>query len=363
MELNSTSSVVCFHIGEVSYNFTNTVVIAAWISVVLNTFGMVFAFIGNSLVIYVMIIKTELHSASNTLLTALGTTDIAVAVFVQPLSIVLRINESRNIQLCNLKTVYGALSFISGITSIVTVTLISFDRCMAILYPIRYKSFTFITRVYIAVVCLLWILSIMIVTLTYTNQIEANSFYKSVIGIFVVTSTVILVCYIKINRESVDRKRRIQQISCVSTEITQRQDANRHKTITLILAVYYLCYAPKLIHKMILYFGVQDSNFIYAARITETFVHLNSACNPCIYTYRNKAIREAVKITISNILGQLRKTFTINLPTFKRRNALVPKTVDETCVQSSANKTEILKQSKPGISHMREKPDNSIKRG
>lgn len=303
--MNSSLS-VCFHIGEVNYKFTKTVVAIALISAVINIFGSIFAAVGNTLFIYVMLTKKELHTASNFLLTGLSISDLAVAVVAQPLSVVLRLHEAYDKQLCQLKTVYGAVSFIPSIASLSCVVLISLDRFFATTFPIKYRHSSDKKQIYVIICGIIWILSAVVVILTYARVVEANAFYKSLMVFFISASIVILICYVMINREMKARERRIQVLSVSRTaESLHQHEIRRYKTMVMILAAFYICYLPKFLHKLSLYFGVEDSNFVYAARIPDTFVYLNSGCNPCIYLYRNKIVRETVFQTLVNMQSRL----------------------------------------------------------
>ena len=298
-KMNSTT--VCFHIGEVSYKYNECVVVIASISIVLNLFGTLFASIGNILVIYVILRKTALQKASNILLVCLSISDFGVAILAQPLSVVLRLHEAYDIQLCSLKSTYGALSFITGICSVTSLSCISVDRCWAVSSPLKYKTKDELAKtIYIVINTIAFCISTVAVSLAYTGIIAAKAFIVFMQIFISLASIIIGISYFKIHRAAKARSKRIQELSITMLAV-QCQDAKRNKTVAVILVTFYVLFLPKFIHKICMDSGVQNSDFAYAARITETIIHLNSSFNPCIYMYTNQAIRAAVKETLSNM--------------------------------------------------------------
>ncbi|XP_022797238.1 adenosine receptor A1-like [Stylophora pistillata] len=107
--------------------------------------------IGNTLVISAVCRKTStLRSPSMVLLSGLATTDLAVAVFIQPLFIAFNMAllfSNSDIDKCVSEITFIALSYTVCTPSLMTVTAISLDRFLAIQYHLRYSSIITVPRV------------------------------------------------------------------------------------------------------------------------------------------------------------------------------------------------------------------------
>ena len=286
---NYTSNTVCFHLHTVTYVYNQAVVSIAVLSSILHILGAIFATLGNLLVLQAFVRKSISQSASNHLLAGLSLSDCLVGATAQTSAVVLRISEAMGKHLCTLKTVYGYLSFLFGIITVGMIGLISIDRWLGTQYPIRYKAADGKTRTWVTISAALYFFSFAIVTLAYSGVLPTDAFYKFTIVYYGIVLGVVIIFYIKIGRIIMRRNKEISTL-----RVGMGNEIKQNKTILIIITAFIIFYIPKIIHKCISYAGIKDSTFLYAARIPETFIQLNSSFNPFIYILRSADIRKSI---------------------------------------------------------------------
>ena len=95
-------------------------------------FMMVFA---NSLVIGAFRVNRRLCTTSNTLLTSLATADILIGTISVPLYVYVSITYDYQ-----LRRVYRLFDIICGVSSVLNLTVISLERCYALIYPLKHRN-------------------------------------------------------------------------------------------------------------------------------------------------------------------------------------------------------------------------------
>ena len=95
-------------------------------------FMMVFA---NSLVIGAFRVNRRLCTTSNTLLMSLATADILIGTISVPLYVYVSITYDYQ-----LRRVYRLFDIICGVSSVLNLTVISLERCYALIYPLKHRN-------------------------------------------------------------------------------------------------------------------------------------------------------------------------------------------------------------------------------
>ena len=95
-------------------------------------FMMVFA---NSLVIGAFRVNRRLRTTSNTLLMSLATADILIGTISVPLYVYVSITYDYQ-----LRRVYRIFDIICGVSSVLNLTVISLERCYALIYPLKHRN-------------------------------------------------------------------------------------------------------------------------------------------------------------------------------------------------------------------------------
>ena len=271
---------------------------------VLNSFLSITAFLGNTLIL-VALHKSSLHPPTKLLLRSLAATDLCVGIIAEPLIVAYWmsvVNERWNI--CR----YAQASvFITGhmmcSVSLLTLTVISVERLLALLLELRYRQVVTLKRTYVTVISL-WFVSIVFPAMYFWKY--HITLWSGFIGapMCLVISTF---SYAKIFLTLRQLNTRVQ------TTVLQGQ---RSQTIPINMARYkkavstalwlqltlVVCYLP---YGMVGVFMTQRelSSAVYLARqFALTLVLFNSSLNPILYCWKIREVRQSVKDTVSNFL-------------------------------------------------------------
>ena len=112
------------------------------VNCILNAPLMLISILGNALVLIAVRRTPSIHSPSMTFLYSLAVSDLLVGLIVQPLYIA---NTLTNI--CVLKLLTGMIAFFVCGVSLYSITAISVDRLIALLFHLRYASLVTKSRV------------------------------------------------------------------------------------------------------------------------------------------------------------------------------------------------------------------------
>ena len=205
------------------------------------------------------------------------------------------------------------VTFISCGASLASLWLLSIDRCICILSPLRYKTLVTRTRVKAAIL-FVWLAACSLMSRYIFPFLPNNIFLIIAFCILVLSYATMCVCYAlvfrKIRQQSRIRRRMCQNSTQVfeaneqssapaRKEKARREDSNAAenklaRTIAIILGVFTLVWAP------IGYVFVASNNFSHAVLLWAITLGLcNSAMNPIIYCYRSKEHRNAFKKMLS----------------------------------------------------------------
>lgn len=274
-----------------------------------NVFLSITAFLGNT-VILVALRKAEssLHPPSKLLLRCLAVTDLCVGLIAEPLLVVywMSLVYGKTWEFC--RYVFYS-SYISGYilcsVSLLVLTAISVDRLLALLLRVRYRQVLTLKRLYVIVVTF-WIVSTAVAICFLVNHLVNSWYTYIVIPLSVVISGI---CYTKIFFELRNRqKRRVQDlVQRENPTQTIRQSTGRYKKavfsalwLQLVLAACYLPYSVA----SILFSDVSKlSSFSFLVwQLAVTLVYLNSSLNPFLYCWKITEVRQAVRMTIRQVL-------------------------------------------------------------
>ena len=236
----------------------------------------------------------QLRCISNRLLVYLASSDFLVGALAVPLYITRGIMElygKHNCVFFNIERF--AIVFLSPL-SFFLLLLVSCERFVAVLYSIKYNVMCTEKRVTI------WFLITLLACLLFILILIWNlPLYYTVVGVVVcLTVAQILVIYWKIYRAASSQRNRMFHRQA-SLDFTSRHwgalEHKAEKTIAYILGFMLLCYAPALGY--VVYALIARSNlyslYVYSPWF-EMLVFFNSACNPFIYCWRVRRIRQSV---------------------------------------------------------------------
>ena len=263
--------------------FTNTV------KCTVDSFIAVITIVNNYFFIRAYTKFPQLHCISYRLLLHLAINDFLVGALAVPLYVVRGIMElygKHNCVFFNIER-FSILFLLS--LSFFLLLLVSCERFIAVIYPIKYSVLCTQQRVSVWFIvtltsCLLFILLF----------IWSMPLYYTFVGVVVcITIAQIITIYCKIYRVALNQRKRILRER--ATFYCGAMNNKAERTTAYILMFMLLCYAPGLVY--VLYtFTVKSS--VYSRYIHspwfEMLIFLNSSCNPFIYYWRIRRIRQSV---------------------------------------------------------------------
>ena len=264
----------------------------AYIAVcVLNAVFLLTAFAGNFLALGAVWSTPTLHKPTNILLLGLSLSDLAVGLIVQPMFIV-RVIWKVNREYRQVFRFTQAF-FIS--VTILTLTSVSVDRCVALLLHLRYVAVVTVKKS-LLVLCFIWLGSaVYAVTFLIDEMLHRSvSIFFIALCIVVNTST-----YSTIYR--ICRRHRIQIQNQSQANQPEAFDMKRYRksiiTMIALLILLVTCYTPYICLRAVSNFlDWPDSPYrTFMLRLSASLVYLNSSINPLIYCWRISEMRVAMK--------------------------------------------------------------------
>jgi len=148
---------------------------------VLNAVFSLTAFAGNFLVLGAISTTPTLHQPTNILLFGLSLSDLAVGLLVQPMFIVRVIYKVNR----DYRQVFRFTQAFFISATILTLTSVSVDRCLALILHLRYVAVVTVKKT-ILVLCLIWL----------TSVVYAGTFRSLLTGSYITLSRCSLSLYV-----------------------------------------------------------------------------------------------------------------------------------------------------------------------
>ena len=271
---------------------------------VVNIFLSITAFLGNTLILVALYKESSLHPPSKLLFRNLVTTDLCVGVIAEPSAVMVWMSMlNERFHVC--RYAFDALH-LTGFTltgvSLLTLSIISVDRFLALLLGLRYRQVVTLKRTYVTVF-IFWIVCILVSTMYFWNFPLLLWCVKIVIPLCLVTS---FYCYTEIflrlrhHENQVQWNVQEQQSQTIPMNIARYKKAvSSTLWLQLTLVVCYLPYFVTLAYKAAL--NNLSSSVYFAEQCAVTLVFLNSSLNPVLYSWKIREVRQAVKDTIRQL--------------------------------------------------------------
>ena len=246
----------------------------------------------NALIITAVKTKRRLQTNYNILLASLAGTDLAVGITSQPAFIVqeiYRLTGGSSDVLCTIRSIVQVATICLCLVSLFHLVLISVERFVAMKYSLRYESIVTKFRVTVAVAGS-WLIVIVYAITRIAPGIKAIP-----PQIFIIVS-LLVISYCHISVYFVCRRHMIQiKSEQVSQEASAKFLAERKawKTTGIIIGVVFRCFLPGVLRNLAVQSFRRISTSLYP--LTFSCFMLNSMCNPIIYCWRSKEIREALE--------------------------------------------------------------------
>ena len=257
----------------------------------------------NCTVIFVIWKTRSLHTPSNIFVVGLAVSDLAVGLIVQPLFVAtIMTGFHREFSTyCSQRLTLETIGFSVSGASLLTLSIISVERLLALCLHLRYQAVMTSKR---AVICLgcIWLQTSVWAVCRFWIERQV---FTAVTSFLVCTSLLInILAYIKIFRLVKRHKTQIasQAVNCATTTRSTRLQLSKYvKTVftmvtlfIVMIATYFAWTVVTMAHR--LSFGGKNERHLYVAYTSlSTLVFVTSTFNPVLYCLRLGEIRAAVK--------------------------------------------------------------------
>ena len=262
---------------------------------ILNPVFSLTALAGNFFVLGAICTTPTLHKPTNILLLGLSLSDLAVGLLVQPFFTVIFIFEVSQESYPGLSSIFRFIQAIFISATILTLTSVSVDRCLALILHLRYVAVVTVKKT-LLVLCLIWLASV-VYAITFLVDRELH---RSVSFFIIALCIVVNVCTCS-TIYRICRRHRIQIQNQSLANQPEAFDMKRYRrsliTMILLLILLIICYTPYLCMRAVANFADWPSSpkKKFMMRWSAFLVYLNSSINPLVYCWRLPAMRVAMK--------------------------------------------------------------------
>ena len=266
----------------------------------LSIFLAISSSVGNFVILSALYRVSSIYPPTKLFFRCLAATDLCVGLIVQPLyttsimSYAIEMNE--NVSYYTGKICATSSTILCGV-SLLTTTVISVDRLLALLLGLRYRTFVTLRRARFVITCI-WI---MMATIAMIGLWKADVFNKVTSVMTVLSLITSMSSYGKIYLTLRKHQTQIQKDSTHGQPYVVGFAVNiarYRKTVSSILWVQLAllaCYAP---------YGIvagMKINTLACYLVSSALVHFNSTLNPILYCWKIREVRKAVKDTIQQL--------------------------------------------------------------
>ena len=268
----------------------------------INSASSVIGTLGNLLVIAALVNDRRLRSSTDYFIASLSVADLLVTSLYQPLS-VFRLYFFRTLQEHGIfRGIMGFVGFLSALASVTSMFVITIDRLVSIVKPLRYE--TLVTkRVTYAAICVTWSFSFGVSIIQTTLKPEGH--YIGIYCSTLLVVTILVYAFILKTARAQEKKVAVTQPRGEGTmseeKHRQGKKLRRHqkherkaaRTVAIVIGVFFVCWIPFLAYVL----SVSQSKpwFLEGFLWAQTASLCNSFINPYIYCIRSQRYRSAMK--------------------------------------------------------------------
>ncbi|XP_076854718.1 pyroglutamylated RF-amide peptide receptor [Brachyhypopomus gauderio] len=329
-----------------TYNIQPLVYIPELPSGVKSTFVVIYAIIfvlaliGNSLVVYIIVRKRALQTATNIFICSLAVSDLLITFFCVPFTLLQNISSEwlAGVLVCKTVPFVQTTAIVTGILSMACVAV---ERYQGIMHPLRVKRHCTPRRAY-RTLGVVWVVSVLVGSpMLFVQQLEVKydflyehhhvccqELWGSVVhrkiyttfimvALFLLPLAVMLFLYTRISVELWIRKR-VGDSSMLSSmnhrEINKisRKKKRAVKMMITIVLLFTVCWAPfHTVHMLFEYNDLEGKfdevtlNMIIA--VVQAIGFSNSFNNPIVYAFMNENFKKSCVSALSACLPRSRQ--------------------------------------------------------
>ena len=274
---------------------------------VLNFVFSLVATLGNLLVIRALMKNSSIPATVKKLLLSLAFSDLAVGLCSQLMTaiisaVMLKMASSGDDLAFFCPTVLIVLlyfQYLLAFASFLNVTVIAFDRLLAVSLHLRYQELVTPIRVTIVLVSL-WLTSCVspFLFIFLPKGIQMVTAVISVIG-YVLTTAAYVRIYkvVKYHQNQIYGQTQLQN---AQTREAHKQRKSAYNSL-FVSVVFLACYLPFLPSTILYLTNTSEISFLVAHFASIFLIYLNSSLNPFVYCWRYPEIRQSVKSTVKQI--------------------------------------------------------------
>ncbi len=251
---------------------------------------------GNSVILHVIRKTRELHSPSFVLLFCLAASDLLVGLICQPSFVAYKIAELENNfgVYFTLRMIQSISSFTTSGVSLLTLSLVSVDRLLALTLHLRYTTIVTVSRAF-QITAFLWIgtLTGVLLRLSMSNYRWLFVPLVTFLLTFHVTaiSTMKIFQIVRRHRRQIRQQQQSVQLNTVNVLKCRKSAVTVIYVYGLFLIFYFPFCATIFVQSLTGYTLTLKIAYDYVV----TVIFINSFLNPLVYCWRIGEIRRAVK--------------------------------------------------------------------
>jgi len=267
------------------------------------------AFLGNALILVALRRESSLHPPSKVLYCSLATTDFFVGLISEPLYATYLISVvTKRWNICPYSFTSAFIAgYLLGSVSFLTMTAISVDRLLALLLRLRYRQVVTLKRMY-ATVVIIWVVSIVASAMYFWNYLITLWYSYIFIPLCLATSIFSytkIYCKLRYLQNPIQPEQPNQAVPAPNV-------ARYRKAVSSSLwiqSTLIICYLPfvldGIVGRLLSPQNEVSSSELLVKVYTITLVYLNSSLNPILYCWKIRELREAVKVTVRQVVCSL----------------------------------------------------------
>lgn len=284
-----------FYLDLNETNVTQTLLVGSvFTCIVVNFTTSLTACFGNVLLVIAILTNTNLQSNGNYLIASLASVDFLVGFILQPLHAAYQLQFILG-RSCSLFVAYRIIMLILVFLSLLNTLMVSCERCLAVLFPTRYRAGLKKWKLFLPLgtLNLAWIVLICLQLCGVLNYDTIRLFASST---FICITVIVAILYALMNR--VSRRHRVQiaaQHKASGKRNSLVKENRVFKTAVLVVTALVICYLPiSIVWFLDTTTTFEPKSKILYFMIVETLVYLNSTLNVLVYGCRSGEIRQSV---------------------------------------------------------------------